>query len=158
MFEQNILQTPPEVNAKLREEDPRFITDESQVLIKHDFMGKYVRERHCLELQTKEKRRFFGRKYENKPIKFERRVLWSNEIKFEEIDRQVAKRKPTNQEQLFQIVQNVWNNMEPGRLLKLCDRMPRVLKIVIAAEGDILMRNMPSESLKTSLCIDQMLI
>ena len=83
-------------------------------------MGKYVQERHCLELQTKEKRRFFGRKYENKSIQFERRVLWSNEIKFEEIDRQVAKRKPTNQEQFFQIVQNIWNNMEPGSLLKLC--------------------------------------
>jgi DDE superfamily endonuclease len=57
------------------------------------------------------------------------------ELVWEEMDRQVAKRKPTNQQQLFEIVNDIWRNMDSEKLLKLCDRMPRVLKACIQAEG-----------------------
>jgi hypothetical protein len=57
------------------------------------------------------------------------------ELIWDEIDRQVQKQKPTSKAALLEIVNALWRDLTPEKLLKCVDRMPRLLKAVIEAEG-----------------------
>jgi transposase len=57
------------------------------------------------------------------------------ELVWEEMDREVQKRKPTNEAALLQVINEVWENIQPEVLQKLIDRLPRVMKAIIQAKG-----------------------
>jgi transposase len=57
------------------------------------------------------------------------------ELLWEEMDRQVQKERPTNEQALLAIVNQVWNNLQPEVLQKYIDRLPRVMKAIIEAQG-----------------------
>jgi hypothetical protein len=57
------------------------------------------------------------------------------ELVWEEMDRQIQKRKPTSEPALMQIVNEVWENLQPDVLQKLIDRLPRVMQAIIEAKG-----------------------
>jgi hypothetical protein len=51
------------------------------------------------------------------------------------MDRRILKEKPTSEHQLLEVVHAVWNNLDADTLIKLVERVPRLLKAVIEAEG-----------------------
>jgi transposase len=57
------------------------------------------------------------------------------ELVWEEMDRRVRKEKPTNENELIRIINQVWENMPQETLIKLVERIPRLLQAVIEAEG-----------------------
>ena len=57
------------------------------------------------------------------------------EMLWEECDRQVRKRKPTNLCQLEETVKSVWENMSASKMNKLVARMPDICKAVLKAHG-----------------------
>lgn len=57
------------------------------------------------------------------------------ELLWEEIDRRVRKLHPTSEEDLWQKLQQVWDNIEPECVEKLVARMPALMKMVIKQEG-----------------------
>lgn len=57
------------------------------------------------------------------------------EMLWEELDREVRKLRPTSQTHLWQCLEQSWYNLEPGKLHKLVERMPRICKAVIKAKG-----------------------
>jgi transposase len=57
------------------------------------------------------------------------------ELVWEEMEREKVKRKPKNENELLQVIKDVWNNLEPAKLQRLVDRMPRLLEAVIEANG-----------------------
>ena len=57
------------------------------------------------------------------------------ELLWEECDRQVKKRKPTNLCALEAAVREVWDSMSEEKLEKLVKRMPNICKAVIDADG-----------------------
>ena len=50
-------------------------------------------------------------------------------------ERRIENEKPTNERHLLEIINKVWANLTPGVLDKLVERMPRLCKAVIQAEG-----------------------
>ena len=57
------------------------------------------------------------------------------ELVWEEVDRQIEARKPTNEAMLLEVVNSVWANLTSEVLNKLVERLPRLCKAVIKAEG-----------------------
>jgi transposase len=57
------------------------------------------------------------------------------ELIWDEVDRQVQKLRATNKALLWQAVQEAWGQISKETLLKCVDRVPRILKAVIQAEG-----------------------
>ena len=57
------------------------------------------------------------------------------ELLWEECDRQVRKRKPTNLADLEVSVRAVWGSLTEEKLVKLVKRMPDICKAVIKAQG-----------------------
>jgi len=51
------------------------------------------------------------------------------------LDDKVKDRNPQNEEQLFTVLQNAWNALEPELLTKLADSMPKRIAAVIEAKG-----------------------
>jgi transposase len=57
------------------------------------------------------------------------------ELLWEELDREIKKHKPTSLAELERIARHVWSNIAAEKLQKLIDRLPRLCKAVIEAEG-----------------------
>jgi transposase len=58
------------------------------------------------------------------------------ELWWDEVQRRLDKEgKPTSEDDLFNKIKHVWDNIPSDTLNKLIDRMPRVCKAVIAAKG-----------------------
>jgi transposase len=51
------------------------------------------------------------------------------------LDLKVKDRKPSNEEALFEVLKEAWQNLEPELLTKLADSMPDRIEAVIAANG-----------------------
>eukprot|EP01038_Epipyxis_sp_PR26KG_P017607 gene17607-24461_t len=51
------------------------------------------------------------------------------------IDQKIKLRRPNNEEDLFEIIQNTWNNLDTTLLTKLADSMPARVRAVIANNG-----------------------
>jgi hypothetical protein len=51
------------------------------------------------------------------------------------MDRRILKQKPTSEAQLLQIVYDVWNSLPSDTLIRLVERLPRLIEAVIEAEG-----------------------
>ena len=51
------------------------------------------------------------------------------------LDRQITSRRPNNEADLYDIVLNAWQNLEPIQLMKLSDSMPSRIAAVIANNG-----------------------
>jgi transposase len=86
LSEENRLLTSGHINSLLREKDPNFAVHDSlirRVLIKNGLDGCVCSRKPLLRAPNKVKRFAFGRKHANKPIAFWRRILWSDEKKFE---------------------------------------------------------------------------
>ena len=54
---------------------------------------------------------------------------------WEELDRRCEGRKPTNQDDLFQLLKAEWEKIPVSVLTNLVDSMPRRCEAVIAAKG-----------------------
>ena len=70
------------------------------------------------------------------------------ELLWEECDRQVKKRKPTNLHDLEDAVKDVWTNMAPEKMEKLINRMPALCEEVIAADGGYFVEKAASKNAK----------
>jgi transposase len=57
------------------------------------------------------------------------------ELLWDEVDRQVQAKRPSNKAELDRTVLQVWSNLQQDTLNKLIDRMPRLCVAVINAEG-----------------------
>ena len=57
------------------------------------------------------------------------------ELIWEEMNRQIRIRKPTNEAMLLEVVHDVWNSLTPDTINNIIDRMPALCQAVIAAEG-----------------------
>jgi transposase len=57
------------------------------------------------------------------------------ELLWEEMDREIKKRKPTSLRDLENICRQVWSELAPEILQKLINRLPRLCQAVIEAEG-----------------------
>lgn len=57
------------------------------------------------------------------------------ELLWDELDREVRKMRPHNHKHLWQCLQECWTNIKAETLEKLINRMPRVCKAVINADG-----------------------
>jgi transposase len=57
------------------------------------------------------------------------------ELLWEEMDREIKKQKPTSIPELERIARQVWSNISAETLQKLINRLPRLCKAVIEAEG-----------------------
>jgi transposase len=57
------------------------------------------------------------------------------ELLWEKMDREIKKKKPTSLPELERICREVWSEITPEYLNKLVERMPRLCKAVIQAEG-----------------------
>ena len=51
------------------------------------------------------------------------------------LDLKVKDRKPSNEDALFEVLKEAWQNLEPELLTKLADSMPERIEAVIAANG-----------------------
>jgi Sucrose synthase len=57
------------------------------------------------------------------------------ELVWDEMEREKCRRRPKNETELVEVIQDVWENFDPAKLRKLVERIPRVLQAVIEAEG-----------------------
>lgn len=57
------------------------------------------------------------------------------ELLWDELDRQVRKVAPTTKQHLWDILQQQWNSLPANTLIKLIERMPRIVRAVLKAKG-----------------------
>jgi transposase len=57
------------------------------------------------------------------------------ELLWDHMKREVSKRHPTSEDHLWEICQDVWNNIKPEVLDKLINRMPFICKMVLKQRG-----------------------
>lgn len=57
------------------------------------------------------------------------------ELVWDELDRKVKNRQPTNAKQLLQFIQDEWKKITPQYLEKLLNRMPKICAAVIKSRG-----------------------
>ena len=58
------------------------------------------------------------------------------ELLWEQLDRMVCKKSPSSQSNLWEMLQEVWGEISSDYLNKLTARMPKVCKVVIAANRE----------------------
>lgn len=57
------------------------------------------------------------------------------ELLWDELDRQVREMRPKSQTHLWQCLEQAWYNLEPEKMQKLVERLPRICQAVIKAKG-----------------------
>ena len=57
------------------------------------------------------------------------------ELLWEQLDQKVREKFPTSQSDMWNLLQQAWNEITPEYLTKLTARMPKICKALIAAKG-----------------------